>query len=59
MSSGGDVQFRLESMQNKTGEPIDVAPGNGHRVYLPIPQDISLNDALLIRHLSHENSAEA
>lgn len=52
MTPGGNVVFTLESMQNKKGEPIEVAPGNGHIVYLPIPQDIDLNYALLIRNLA-------
>ncbi|MGV8261065.1 U32 family peptidase C-terminal domain-containing protein, partial [Pseudomonas aeruginosa] len=59
MTPGGNVVFTLESMQNKKGEPIEVAPGNGHIVYLPIPQDIDLNYALLIRNLAEENSAGA
>ncbi|WP_419686216.1 tRNA 5-hydroxyuridine modification protein YegQ [Serratia marcescens] len=59
MTPGGNVIFTLESMQNKKGEPIEVAPGNGHIVYLPIPQDIDLNYALLIRNLAEENSAGA
>ena len=59
MTPGGNVVFTLESMQNKKGEPIEVAPGNGHIVYLPIPQDIDLNYALLIRNLAEENSVGA
>jgi putative protease len=56
MTPGGNVLFTLESMQNKKGEAIDVAPGNGHIVYLPIPSDIDLNYALLIRNLPDTNS---
>ncbi|MOA69158.1 hypothetical protein D3C78_1971860 [compost metagenome] len=48
--------FTLESLQNKKGETIDVAPGNGHIVYLPIPEDIDLNYALLIRNLPQDDS---
>lgn len=59
MTPGGNVSFRLESMRNKKDEPIEVAPGNGHIVYLPIPQDIDLNYALLIRNLADGNSPEA
>ncbi|MNF06419.1 hypothetical protein D3C80_2063610 [compost metagenome] len=56
MTPGGNVLFTLESLQNKKGETIDVAPGNGHIVYLPIPEDIDLNYALLIRNLPQDDS---
>ncbi|NIG88678.1 MAG: tRNA 5-hydroxyuridine modification protein YegQ [Serratia symbiotica] len=59
MTPSGNVLFTLECIQNKKGEPITVAPGNGHIVYLPIPQDIDLNYALLIRKLTKENNDNA
>jgi putative protease len=34
------------------GEPIKVAPGDGHTVYLPIPDAVDLNFGLLMRDLS-------
>ncbi|KAA8998889.1 U32 family peptidase [Affinibrenneria salicis] len=51
MTPQGNVQFTLEDMRNAKGQPIDVAPGNGHIVYLPVPQDIALEYALLLRNL--------
>lgn len=59
VTSSGNVLFTLECIQNKKGKPITVAPGNGHIVYLPIPQGIDLNYALLIRNLTKENNDNA
>ncbi|MFV0371502.1 MAG: U32 family peptidase C-terminal domain-containing protein, partial [Azonexus sp.] len=35
---GGNFPCRIERMENAEGEPIIVAPGSGHRVWLPLPQ---------------------
>ena len=34
---GGNFPCRIERMENAEGEPIAVAPGSGHRVWLPLP----------------------
>ncbi|KAB7895732.1 U32 family peptidase [Rouxiella sp. S1S-2] len=59
MTPEGNVSFFIEQMQNKKGEPIDVAPGNGHFVYLPIPQEIPLAFAILLRNLINSNTRNA
>ncbi|MFJ5323040.1 tRNA 5-hydroxyuridine modification protein YegQ [Pectobacterium parvum] len=51
MTPNGNIQFTIESMQNTKGQLTDVAPGNGHIVYLPVPDDVSLDYALLLRNL--------
>ncbi|KML66143.1 tRNA 5-hydroxyuridine modification protein YegQ [Pectobacterium peruviense] len=51
MTPNGNIQFTIESMQNVKGQPTEVAPGNGHIVYLPVPDDVSLDYALLLRNL--------
>ena len=56
MTPGGNVQFTIEGMQNAKGQDTDVAPGNGHIVYLPVPEDISLEYALLLRNLPGTNT---
>ncbi len=35
---GGNFPLRIERMENAEGEPLAVAPGSGHRVWLPLPQ---------------------
>lgn len=51
MTPEGNITFTLERMENIQGADTDVAPGNGHRVYLPVPQGISLQFAILLRNL--------
>ncbi|MNN09367.1 hypothetical protein D3C81_1222460 [compost metagenome] len=51
MTPQGNLNFRLEHLLNKKGEASEVAPGDGHIVYLPVPAEVDLNLALLMRHL--------
>lgn len=51
MTPTGNIQFTLAELFNKKLQPTDVAPGNGHMVYLSVPDDVDLNFALLIRNL--------
>ncbi|WP_413737588.1 tRNA 5-hydroxyuridine modification protein YegQ [Sodalis sp. RH21] len=52
MTPEGNISFILERIVTKKGADADVAPGNGHTVYLPIPEAIDLRFALLMRNLS-------
>lgn len=52
MTPAGNIVFTLDALTNRKGETIDVAPGNGHVVYLPIPEDVDVNFGLLIRNLA-------
>ncbi|NHB91380.1 tRNA 5-hydroxyuridine modification protein YegQ [Photorhabdus cinerea] len=56
MTLSGNIQFTLEAMQDKKGQSMEVAPGDGYIVYLPIPKQIDINYALLIRNLNGINS---
>lgn len=51
MTPQGNLNLRLEKLENKRGEAIEVAPGDGHTVYLPVPEDVDLRYALLMREL--------
>ncbi|AHY44802.1 U32 family peptidase [Stutzerimonas decontaminans] len=51
MTPQGNLNLRLERLENKRSEAIEVAPGDGHTVYLPVPEDIDLRYALLMREL--------
>ncbi|MEN9489852.1 MAG: hypothetical protein RJA63_301 [Pseudomonadota bacterium] len=35
----GNTSFVLDRMENAEGSPMPVAPGSGHRVWLPLPAD--------------------
>lgn len=51
MTPQGNLNLRLEKLENKRGEAIEIAPGDGHTVYLPVPGDVDLRYALLMREL--------
>jgi putative protease len=51
MTPQGNLNLRLEILENTRGEAIEVAPGDGHIVYLPVPDDVELQYALLMREL--------
>lgn len=50
MTPEGNINFTIETLRNKKNEDIAIAPGDGHIVYLPIPDDVELNYALLMRY---------
>jgi putative protease len=49
MTPQGNFHFDLHQLQNVKGEAIEVAPGDGHTVYLPIPDAVDLQFGLLMR----------
>ncbi len=54
MLPGGNVRFELKNLENRKGEGINVAPGNGHIVNLPLDGKVNEADleyALLMRDL--------
>ncbi len=51
MTPSGNIQFVLEHMENKKGESIDDAKGSGHIVKIPVPEDLDLEFALIMRNL--------
>ncbi|MFC0179643.1 prephenate-dependent tRNA uridine(34) hydroxylase TrhP [Thorsellia kenyensis] len=50
MTPQGNITFDLTQMKNKKGEEITDAKGQSHIVYIPIPTDILLDYALLMRN---------
>jgi len=51
MTPMGNIIFILKTMENRKSQSIDDAKGNGHFVFIPVPQDIDLSYALLMRNL--------
>ncbi len=51
MTPQGNITFTLTEMRDKKGNAIDDAKGSGHIVEIPVPQDIDVSYALLIRNL--------
>ncbi|HWH85483.1 MAG TPA: tRNA 5-hydroxyuridine modification protein YegQ [Pseudomonas sp.] len=51
MTPKGNVHFDLHELQGLNGKAIEVAPGDGHTVYVPIPDGVDLRFGLLMRDL--------
>lgn len=51
MTPQGNHIFTLTEMQDKKGQPIDVAKGDGHTVFIPMDESIDIDYALLMRFL--------
>lgn len=51
MTPSGNHSFVLEALQDRHGQPAEVAPGTGHVVRIPRPQGVDTGYALLLRHL--------
>ena len=49
MTPAGNFHFDLANLYNAKGEAIEVAPGDGHTVYVPLPTEMDLNFGLLMR----------
>ena len=52
MTPKGNIIFTLETMENRKSQAIDDAKGNGHFVFIPMPEDLDLEYALLMRNLN-------
>lgn len=51
MTPKGNIRFRLGHLENRKGQAVEVAPGDGHVLYLPVPDDVDLAYGLLMRDL--------
>lgn len=52
MTPKGNIVFTINTMLNRKNEAVEVAPGDGHFVFLDVPEDVELNYALLMRNLT-------
>ena len=51
MTPQGNLRFSLEQLENRNGQSMSVAPGDGHVLYLPVPPDVQVGYGLLMRDL--------
>ena len=51
MTTSGNITFELTEILDKKGHSIPDAKGSGHIVEIPVPADVDMNYALLIRNL--------
>ena len=50
----GNTDVQLDRMENKQAEPISVAPGSGHTVWLPLPENAV--GAFVARYVEHHEA---
>ncbi len=56
MTPKGNIQFTISELKDRKGNNINIAPGDGHIIYLAVPTDINLDYALLMRNLINTNT---
>lgn len=56
MTPSGNLNCTLEALQDARGGAIEVAPGDGHRVWMPVPADVDLAFGLLLRNFTDGSS---
>jgi len=57
MTPRGNYHFDLHRLCDRQQQAIEIAPGDGHVVYLPIPEQVPLEYGLLMRDLRHDEAA--
>ena len=53
MTPQGNQSFVLRTLENQAGARIDIAPGDGHVLYLPLPPSVDGRYSLLMRYLDN------
>jgi putative protease len=63
MTTSGNASFELAAMTGQNGKAMDIAPGSGHVVKIPLPEGIDTASidgfSLLIRYLPRAEAARA
>ena len=50
MTPEGNINFDLTHMENRKSERVEDAKGNGHFVFIPVPEHVDISYALLMRN---------
>ena len=56
MTTSGNITFTLTEIKDKKGNQIEDAKGSGHIVDIPVPADVDMSFALLIRNLPNSTA---
>ena len=56
MTPQGNITMKINRLVNRKGEEVEAGKGDGHFVFLDVPQDLDLNFALLMRNLTDTNT---
>ncbi|RLV59610.1 U32 family peptidase [Parashewanella curva] len=53
MTPQGNMNLKIEGLENRKGEAVESGKGNGHIVYLDVPKEVDLNKGILLRNLQN------
>ncbi|AWI49986.1 U32 family peptidase [Actinobacillus porcitonsillarum] len=56
MTPKGNIVFKIDRLLNRKNENVEAGLGDGHFVFVDVPQDIELDFALLMRNLTETNT---
>ena len=56
MTPKGNIVFKIDRLLNRKNENVEAGLGDGHFVFVDVPQDIELDFALLMRNLTDTNT---
>ncbi|QIQ21383.1 prephenate-dependent tRNA uridine(34) hydroxylase TrhP [Zophobihabitans entericus] len=56
MTPQGNINFVISELKNRKGEKVEAGLGDGHVVYLDVPEDVQIEYALLMRNLVDTNT---
>ncbi|QSX38148.1 prephenate-dependent tRNA uridine(34) hydroxylase TrhP [Shewanella sedimentimangrovi] len=51
MTPQGNISLTIDTLQNRKGEAVEAGLGSGHTVYLPVPAEVEIEKAILLRNL--------
>ncbi|GIU02893.1 tRNA 5-hydroxyuridine modification protein YegQ [Shewanella algidipiscicola] len=52
MTPQGNINLTIEHLENRKGEAVEAGLGSGHFVFLPVPQEVNVDKAILMRNLN-------
>lgn len=56
MTPKGNIVFKIDRLLNRKNENVEAGLGDGHFVFIDVPQDVELDFALLMRNLTDTNT---
>ena len=51
MTPQGNINLTIDHLENRKGESVEAGLGSGHKVFLPVPADVDVSKAILLRNL--------
>ena len=59
MTPQGNLTFDLKHIEDQKGKGRTDAPGDGHVLFIPVPENVNLEHALVMRNLTSGNTRGA